>query len=226
MNQPNLDARLMCAADLVNQCRTVADIGTDHAYLPIYLVNKGICTRAVAADINKGPIERAKLNIRAVGLTDKIDTELTDGLHGIEKYEPDCILILGMGGELIVKIISEAPWICAENKNIRLVLQPMTHPETVRTYLWDNGFEISDEKICKSGKLYCVFAAHYTGTKTAYSAIEALIGKETVSSRTPLATEYKRHIAKIYERRLEGLKAGGCDFSKEQTMLDGIENII
>ena len=54
MNQPNLDARLMCAADLVNQCRTVADIGTDHAYLPIYLVNKGICTRAVAADINKG----------------------------------------------------------------------------------------------------------------------------------------------------------------------------
>lgn len=138
------DNRLLSAIPYLRAGGVVADIGTDHAYLPIELCRRGICRRAVACDINEGPISAARANIRAAGLSDRIDTLCTDGLHGVEPYAPDDILIFGMGGELIVRILCEAPWV--RNDRIGLILQPMSRAEILRRYLWENGFEIRGKR--------------------------------------------------------------------------------
>ena len=126
------------AVSYISRGAHVADIGTDHAYLPIYLVKEGIAQKALAADINQGPIDSARANIAAHGLSERIETLKTDGLHGVESFAPDHILIFGMGGELIVKILSEAPWI--QKKGITLILQPMSRAQILRAYLLESGF--------------------------------------------------------------------------------------
>ena len=97
--------RLLCAASMVRKGAVVADVGTDHAYLPVYLVLAGIAERAVASDINAGPLSRAEANIRKFSLSSQINTRLTPGLTGIEEFAPTDILISGMGGELIDSIL-------------------------------------------------------------------------------------------------------------------------
>ena len=140
-----LDNRLLAVASCVEKGAYLADIGTDHAYLPIHLLREGIISGAVACDINAGPIESARMHIAAAGYSDRIDTLLTDGLYGVEPYAPDDILIFGMGGDLIVKILSEAPWI--KNERIGLILQPMSRVSTLRQWLCENGFLITGESI-------------------------------------------------------------------------------
>ena len=150
MKTLKISKRLEAAASFSRRGARFADIGTDHAYLPIYLyTTQG--NVGVASDINLGPTERAHANIISWKAQNSIDVVKTDGLCGIDKYLPDDIFILGMGGELIVKIISEAEWLKSEGK--RLILQPMTHPEIVRKYLFDNGFDIVDELICNEGQV-------------------------------------------------------------------------
>ena len=132
MTLPKLDSRLETALTYLRKDRIMADIGTDHAYLPIYSVLAGISSRALASDINQGPVKRADKNVRAFGLSDKIDVILCDGLAQAERFAPDDIVIFGMGGELIAHIIDAAPFVL--NENIRLILQPMTKSEILREY--------------------------------------------------------------------------------------------
>ncbi len=146
-----LDTRLKIAADEVRQGKKVVDIGTDHAYLPAFLIENKICTEAIAADIGKGPLENAKKVVSASKeLSDKIELRLSDGLKEIKSHEAEDIVIAGMGGILISEILSAAPWVKDETK--RLILQPMSHAEDVRRYLCENGFEIIKEKACTDGK--------------------------------------------------------------------------
>ncbi len=226
MNLPRLDRRLECAAELVRHGASVVDVGTDHAYVPIYLVATGKCPSALATDVNQGPIDRAKINIVSYGLSDKISTLKTDGLKGVEGFDPECVMILGMGGELIARIISEAEWLRRTDKKIRLVLQPMTHPEYVRKYLFDNGFDIVDEKICKSGKYYDIMAAEYDGIHRKYTELDALIGKINRVRRDDITLEYFSHLADIYRRRVDGLLKGGFDASFEEAMLRELKALI
>lgn len=226
MNLPRLDRRLECAAELVKCGASVVDVGTDHAYLPIYLVGSGKCPSALATDVNQGPIDRAKINIISYGLSDRISTLKTDGLNGVESFDADCVMILGMGGELIVRIISEAEWLRSADKKVRLVLQPMTHPEYVRKYLFENGFDIVGETVCKSGKYYDIMAAEYDGRRREYTELEALIGKINRARRDDITLEYARHLADIYRRRAEGLREGGADASFEVAMLSELESLL
>ncbi len=113
-----LSKRLSAAASLVSDGAIVADIGTDHAYIPINLVLSGKASYAIASDVNEGPIAIAKENIEKYGVSDKIAVRVTNGLDGIEQYKPDCILICGMGGELIVNILKASEYI--KNNNIML----------------------------------------------------------------------------------------------------------
>ncbi len=165
-----LSPRLSCAVPYVRSGRLLADVGTDHAYLPIYLCQAGILTPvtaqngdvicAVASDINKGPVERAQLHIATEGLTSKITTLCTDGLHGLEAFAPKDIVIFGMGGELILSILEAAPWIQAQD--VRLILQPMTHPEKLREGLAELGFAITGESLSAEGeRIYQVICADY-----------------------------------------------------------------
>lgn len=154
-----LTPRLMTAVPYVRSGHLVADIGTDHAYLPIYLCEQkrispvmtpsGEALCAVAADINKGPVERADQHIAAAGLTRHIRTVQTDGLRGLDAYNPDDIIVFGMGGELIASILEASPW--AHSAGKRLILQPMTHAEKLREYLLSAGYAIVGETLSREG---------------------------------------------------------------------------
>ncbi len=165
-----LSPRLMSAVPYVRPGHLLADIGTDHAYLPIYLCQAGIMTpvtaangeviSAVASDINKGPVERANLHIATQGMASKIRTVCTSGLQGLDIYAPQDIVIFGMGGELILSILQEADWI--KKEDTRLILQPMTHPEKLREGLSALGFAITGETLCEEGpRIYQIICADY-----------------------------------------------------------------
>ena len=149
-----LSPRLETAVEFVRPGHLLADVGTDHAYLPIYLCEQNILSPlplqdgstlcAIASDINQGPVERAALHIRTAGCTDRIRAIRTDGLQGLDAYQPQDIVLFGMGGDLMVSILEKAPWIRSEGT--RLILQPMTHAETLRAYLLESGFAITGER--------------------------------------------------------------------------------
>ncbi len=223
--QTNLSKRLYAAASFVREGAFVADIGTDHAYLPIYLVSRGRARGAVASDINRGPYLCAKKNIEENSLSDRIATLCVGGLEGIDAYAPDDILICGMGGELIAKIIDEARW--TRDGHIRLVLQPMTHSEILRKYLFDNGFTIIDEAIVLEDKLYEVICAEYTGIAESYSEIELLLGRINIEKATDeLYMLIARHID-ILKKIQKGKLSGGGDASAEShtiTLLEELRN--
>ena len=143
--------RLQCILNYVNS-EVIADIGTDHAYIPIELVKKNRIKRAIAADINEGPLKIAQKNIKSEGLSDRIETRLGFGISVLEKYEADQIIIAGMGGELIESIIKSDIEIA---KGSELLLQPMNNQYELRKFLMYNGFKIIDEDIAVEGfKVY------------------------------------------------------------------------
>lgn len=184
-----LTPRLMTAVPFVRPGRLLADIGTDHAYLPIYLCEQrrltpvaagnGEVLCAVAADINKGPVERADEHIAAARLTAYIRTVQTDGLRGLDVYDPDDIVIFGMGGELIAAILEAAPWAAGTGK--RLILQPMTHAEKLRAYLLSAGFAIVAETLSREGdRIYqtlCAEPREKVAEAPAMSPAELAVGQ-------------------------------------------------
>ena len=211
------DDRLLSALPYVTPGGTVADIGTDHAYLPIELCRRGICRRAVACDINEGPTLSARANIAAAGLTGCIDTLRTDGLHGVERYQPDDILIFGMGGELIVRILDEAPWV--RDGRIGLVLQPMSRAEVLRRYLWEHGFSVLGETLSRADRLYQTIYARYTGVPEPFGETEALVGRDRWLLASPLAAEFLRGKLAVLESIAAGKRAGNADTGYEDARI-------
>lgn len=168
MNGISLCPRLQMAADFVRAGVSVADIGTDHAYLPVYLVLSGKCPRAIAADLREMPLENARQTIRRYHLEDKITACLSDGLDEIDPRQVQDLVIAGMGGELIASLLACTPWLRDEQK--QLILQPMTHAEDVRRFLYKNGFAILAENAVREDEhLYIALCARYTGETTACS---------------------------------------------------------
>lgn len=200
----NLDSRLLLVASFVRNGSKVADIGTDHAYIPVYLLQKGISPSAVAADLRKMPLENAKKTIARFGLSSKIQTVLSDGLDKIDKDSCNDIIIAGMGGLLIIEILARTSWIFS--KKYRIILQPMSHREDVRRFLFENGFEIREEKCCLDGKhCYCVIAAEYTGKKTEHTPAEIYVG--TLAKRKDEAAQiYLKNTLSRLEKRRDALK--------------------
>ena len=208
-----LTPRLMTAVPFVRAGRLTADIGTDHAYLPIYLCETGklmpvpakngelLC--AIAADINQGPVERADMHIAAAGLTRSIRTVRTDGLSGLDAYDPDDIVIFGMGGELIASILAAAPWVRTVGK--RLILQPMTHAEKLRAYLLEAGYAIVGETLSREGeRIYQTICAEpVDGPETAaptLSSAELAVGQASHRVSDP---EQKKLYAALIDRTLK-----------------------
>ena len=164
------------AADMVRTGSRLADIGTDHAYLPAALILGGRISSAIAADLRKGPLENAEATVRTYGIADKVQLRLSDGLKFVLPDEVDDIVIAGMGGILIAEILEAAPWV--KDKSKQLVLQPQSHSEDVRKYLYTNGFEIIEEAACfEDGKVYICICAEYTGKISEHTEAEILLGK-------------------------------------------------
>ena len=160
------DKRLLLCAQLVKG-KKAADIGTDHGYLPAFLVSEGICESAVAADINKMPLESAKKTVISLGLSDKISLVLSDGLKDVDLSDVTDIIIAGMGGELIARIIDDCK--ALKSGSYHLILQPMTRPSELREYLYSNGFEVREERCTHEGRFdYSVMSVYYIGGKPEY----------------------------------------------------------
>ena len=222
MNLPKLSKRLRCAADFVRAGAYIADVGTDHAYLPIVLLSEGRICGGVVSDINEGPIERAKANIRENGCSELLVAKRCDGLSDLRDDHPEDIFILGMGGELIARILGDAPWV--KHPSIRLILQPMTHPELLRAFLFKEGFSIVDEVLVEDDKIYQVICAEYSGMplRNPYSALELLLGRETLRRGGALVDELLSHWQRVLSVRLAGKRGAGGDTAEEELLLQQI----
>ncbi len=217
MTIPKLSERLRRAADLVRQDSFVADVGTDHAYLPIALLAEGKIRGGVVSDINKGPIERAQKNICACGFEDRLTPILCDGLSQIQPFSPEDILILGMGGELIASILAAAPW--TKDKNIQLILQPMTHPEVLRRFLLEEGYQITEEVLVKEEKIYQILSATYGDEEDPYTALELLVGRKNLLRRDTLTEELLLHWERVLTARRDGKRSAGAASPEEDELL-------
>lgn len=164
-----IDNRLLDIASFIDKCDIIADVGTDHGYLPIYLVNNNIADKAIASDIRKQPLEIAKDNIKRQGLDNKIETILTSGLDGIPSV--DFVIIAGMGGLLIEKILKEK-----KTSNGCYVLEPNNNIESLRRYLSSNNYKIIDEKVSYVHNKYYEIMKVIEGKKQALSEKEIKFG--------------------------------------------------
>lgn len=189
----NLSARLTAAASLVKGGGIVADIGTDHGYLPIYLIQSGKIEKAIAADIGKMPLENARKSVATYEMEDLIELRLSDGLNSFEENEVNEIVFAGMGGTLIAEKLKETPWI--KNNKLHFVFQPQSRAEDLREFLFANGFEIDTEIATHEGnRFYIAFDAFYTGEIREFTVADCFLGK------LPKTEDAKIHIGKQIKR--------------------------
>lgn len=189
-----LSPRLFTAAHFADCSLKTVDVGTDHAYLPAYLVTFLQCGRVLACDIGEKPLDNARSTLKTYHLEDKIELRLSDGLKNVRPEEAEQIIICGMGGTLIRDILNDAPWI--KTDGMRLILQPMTHSEDVRRYLCENGFRILEERCVKdAGRVYCCILAEYSGDFEAVEEGYYYFG--TLLNETGFSADY---IQKQYSR--------------------------
>ncbi len=218
-----LDSRLSLCASFVRPGSRVADIGTDHAYLPAHLVGTGVCPFAVAADIRPGPLSRAADTVERTGLTGKIDLRLGDGLSPVRPEEVDDIVIAGMGGETIAAILAAAPW--TQDARYRLILQPMSKPEELRRFLLQTGYAIQEERIARDGeRLYAVLQAGFSPSAAKEQlARPAAVYRGGVDSSDPDGRAYLLHQAQRLDAAAAALRKAASRkdnaFQKEDASL-------
>lgn len=163
-----MDKRLLTCASLCKG-NYVADIGTDHGYLPCYMVKNGMCEKALACDVAEKPLASAVKHIAEQGLNDKINTLISDGLQSVAYDGITDVVIAGMGGELISSILEKCDWIKNTDLSVNLVLQPMTKWDVLRKWLYENGFQVTREEACEEGRfVYSVMQVQYIGRKPDY----------------------------------------------------------
>lgn len=205
--------RLKCIIDHTRG-KKIADIGTDHAYIPIYLIENNLAEYVIASDIKKGPIDIAKYNIEKHNLSDKIETRLGEGLSVLEKGEIDTVIIAGMGGQLISEIIDNSEETARE---CSLVLQPMNAQYELRKYLIENNFKITDEDIITEGfKVYNVMNVQSGKQKKFSNDIEYHIPKHLIGHKYFKNLYDKKH--REFLKVIKGLE-NSKDVDKEKLEL-------
>lgn len=224
MQKVTLDARLLSAASLVTG-DFIADVGTDHGFLPIYLAQSGKVKRAVASDIRPEPLKKARDNIEKHCLSDKIETVLTDGLDGLEKYPLTDVIVAGMGGMTIIEILQKAPFV--KERRTHLIVQPMQHITETRRYLCENGFFIEKEALSQDdGKIYQTLSAKYDGERRSLSPLEETLGAYTVAHKSENPELFNRWCDKyvrVLRAKIDGHAVAGTDAEKEKALLCAIE---
>ncbi len=201
-----LSERLTKVASMVSAGNCLADVGTDHGYVPISLYRQGIIPRGIAMDVNEGPLKRAQLHIGESGLRDVIETRLSDGLAALSEGEADSILIAGMGGALTVRILSMKKAVAASAKE--LILQPQSEVALVRRYLYEEGYEIVEEHmVLEDGKYYPMMKAvknpaaeQLMPWEYTYGRLEVLQEKEVLRSFVERELAQKREILKKLQK--------------------------
>lgn len=190
-----LSKRLELVASFVPEGSRLADVGTDHGYIPIALAKRNVICRAIAMDLRPGPLERAKTHISQAGLEGQIETRLSDGLKMLEPGEADTVIIAGMGGELVIHILEEGRHMW---KGIsRFILSPQSDLDKVRRYLEQSGFTIGKEAMVEEeGKFYTVMEAAWTECPESVSMGEQgkkswyAYGKHLIESKDPVLASF------------------------------------
>ena len=200
-----MNKRLLAIASLAQDGIGLVDVGTDHGYLPAWLAKNGYHGELFASDINEGPLMAARRTAAESGVSECIRFLLCDGLSHCPPDAVDTIVIAGMGGDMIVKILDEAEW-CMDPR-YRLILQPMTKAEVLRYWLVYNGFSIRSELIVDDGGLYQILSAGFGG-RTVLNDAELFIGKRSLCAAPEL---YERQLARSldrFEKAYHGMRAG------------------
>ena len=200
MKELELTPRLMAIADQVPPGAKLADVGTDHAYLPAALILEGKIPFAVAADLRRGPLDRARATVREYDLKDKVAFRLCDGLSGIRPEEVNAVSIAGMGGETIAMILEAALW--TREQNTALVLQPMSSMDELRRWLQANGYMIAEERLAREGDTIYTALSVRAGEMPSMTAAEYCAGKNTAD---PLRGDWLEHWINRTVRALNGM---------------------
>ena len=204
-----LSKRLKAVAELVTPGMRLADVGTDHGYIPIYLTEAGVIPSAIAMDINKGPLERAKEHIREHGLEGKIQTRLSDGLKNLQMNEADCMIAAGMGGGLVIRILSEERDTAGSLKE--LILQPQSEIDSVRKYLTEEVYRIvAEDMVYEDGKYYPMMKAvpcMAGAGEIPYSEEELEFGRVLLQQAHPVLGQFLEREMEIQNRILSALES-------------------
>ena len=209
-----LTARLQAVADQVPLGAAFADIGTDHAYIPIYLTEQNVISEAIAMDINRGPLERAEEHIREYGFENRIQTRLSDGLKKLEIGEADAMIAAGMGGALVIKILEDRKEVAKSLKE--LILQPQSELGKVRAYLLENGYQvISENMILEDGKYYPMMKVIPCEENVeAYESEELEYGKWLLKHANPVLKQFLEREIQINEGIIKSLNAQQTERAK------------
>lgn len=197
-----LDDRLTAVARYVLPGSIVADIGTDHGYLPVYLVAAGVCPQAVAGEVNWQPYESALKTVQEHGLTDWISVRQGDGLAVVKPGEVDTVVVAGLGGTTIQQILAGSPDVLTQVR--RLILQPMVGAGNLRRWLLTNGWQIVDEELVAEAEFLYIIIVAEPGRQSLENALLLDIGPVIWEKRDPLLGEYlKRRIAQLERVKVE-----------------------
>lgn len=201
MNEITLPPRLACVASMVRSGSRMADIGTDHAYLPVFLIQKGSVRAAIAADVKEGPLQRARDTVLRYRMQDRISVRLSNGLMQLGPDEADDIVFAGMGGELITALLAACPWVKDAAKHY--IFQPMTHSEILRCWLVQNGFLVQTEQTVSEGqKVYLILDAVYTGEHLVRPCSYFYMGD--LDYKEPSSRRYLRQQMRYLTNKLHG----------------------
>ncbi len=221
MRGPELSPRLSMVGELVPVGARLADVGTDHAYLPAALILEGKIPWAVAADLRRGPLDRARTTVREYGLTGKAAFRLCDGLTGIRPDEVDAVAVAGMGGETIAAILSAAPWV--RERDLPLILQPMSSFPDLRGWLQSNGFTIAEERLAREGDTLYTALLVRAGEMGPLSPAELWAGR---NNRDPLRGAWlDMWIARV-RRALEGMARARGELPRRRELEEVLEGLI
>ena len=191
---------------MVRSGNKIADIGTDHAHLPIWLACQGLVEKAIAVDINLGPLQKAAMNVKRYSMQDWVDTRLSDGLDQVFPHEADDVIIAGMGGETIAAILAKAPWL--KNKEKNLVLQPMSSAKELREFLAREGYAVREERaVLADGRIYSAMRAEYAPEDVPQSPLYPYIG--LLDASVPEGRQYIQREWERLQTKAQGLQTAG-----------------
>ncbi len=217
-----LKSRLYTVSTLVPFGSGVADIGTDHGHLPIYLIQQGISPFCLACDIKEKPLASATENIGKVGIS-SIETRLGPGLSPVNPEEVDCVTIAGMGGEVIASILEDCNWI--RSPKYTLILQPMTSADTLRRYLCEKGFSIESETACEENKkVYTVMLVRFSGETFAPDDAFCRVGKLIPDSEA--AVKYIEKQLRVVKDCINDRASAGLDAVSQKDLYIQLLNLL
>ena len=221
-----LSKRLNFIINNIDNSTVLADIGTDHGYIPLYATQNGLCSKAIAIDINKDPLDKARLNAILEGAGEELEFRLGDGLKPLEKDEAEVVIIAGMGGNLIRDILEES--IDKVTSLNYLILVPAQNPEVLREYLYNNDYEIICEDLCEEeGIYYELFKVRKKdGESMALDPIYYEVSPKLLMQKHPLMKEYLNSKIENYKKILSFITESTVSAKERRASIEEKINII